>query len=199
MELTATPDEYKTIEEADAAVASMLERPMPDEITEALTPFERTFLARSLPLRRFLTMRYLSRQNADVAEQHKAHDEHNRAAFRADMPARRHIEGFKFAFGEVSARSGGGAFGGGAVRRFLDLGCAPGGFAAWILEENVHAAGVGITLSAEAKGIRMHLDSGLLERFDLRYGDVRDYAMGREELGKCLACGVMSCELNCLM
>lgn len=177
-----SPDDYKSIEDADAAVAALLEHPLPADVVSCLTPFEQTFLARSPALRRFLAMGHLSRQNASVAQQHRAHDEHNRAAFRADAPAPRHADGFRFAFGEVSARSGG-AWGGGAVRRFLDLGCAPGGFAAWVLAENAGAEGIGLTLSAEDKGLRMHLDSRLLERFDVRYGDVRDYAMGREQFG----------------
>ncbi|KAG8902818.1 hypothetical protein FRB99_004085 [Tulasnella sp. 403] len=39
--------------------------------------------------------------------------------------------------------------------RFLDLGCAPGGFSKWLLEMNPAAHGVGVTLAEEDHGLAM--------------------------------------------
>ena len=162
-----------SIADIDAAVDDIVKRGRFKELAQwDLTPFEEPLLARSPALQRFLALRHLHRQSAEVAQEYRMHDERNRAAFRADACSRRHLEGFKFTFGEV-ARS----LSVSSVRRFLDLGCAPGGFAAYVLEENVDAEGVGLTLSPAAGGLRMQLDSTLCERFDVQYADVRDVAL----------------------
>lgn len=183
--ITESPYNIDSIADVDAAIEDILKCGLFKELVQwDLTPFEQPFLARSPSLRRFLAMRHLHRQSADVAQEYRAQDQYNRALFRADPDAcsPRHLQGFKFAFGQIDARSGG-AFSGGRVRRFADVGCAPGGFAEYVLQGNQNAMGTGLTLSPGAGGLRMQLDSSLLGRFDVRYGDVRDFAMGRETLG----------------
>lgn len=181
--ITESPYNIASIADVDAAVEDILKRGLFKELVQwDLTPFEQPLLARSPSLQRFLAMRHLHRQSEDVAQEYQAHDQYNRAAFRADACSPQHFNSFKFVFSQIDARSGG-AFHGGKVRRFLDAGCAPGAFAEYVLRENEDAVGTGLTLSPGAGGLRMQLDSSLLRRFDVQYGDVRDFAMGRETLG----------------
>jgi hypothetical protein len=45
------------------------------------------------------------------------------------------------------------------VKRFLDLGCAPGGFSQWIIRNNRYCTGVGFTLPPELGGFPMEFDA----------------------------------------
>lgn len=53
------------------------------------------------------------------------------------------------------------------VQSFLDIGCAPGGFSSWILENDVHSKGVGVTLPSN-EGLNWALDDKY--RAESRYG-----------------------------
>lgn len=52
---------------------------------------------------------------------------------------------FEAIFGKIDDAIGG-AFSEGVISKFLDLGCAPGGFSKYILDHNIDAEGLGITL-----------------------------------------------------
>ncbi|CAF5074043.1 unnamed protein product, partial [Rotaria socialis] len=41
------------------------------------------------------------------------------------------------------------------IKHFLDLGCAPGGFSRWIIENNPSCTGLGITLPPDLGGFHM--------------------------------------------
>lgn len=59
------------------------------------------------------------------------------------------------------------------VRRFLDLGCAPGGFSRWLLHNNRNAEGAGITLHRTDGKFPFSLGmSSLTERYTLHYADI---------------------------
>ena len=53
---------------------------------------------------------------------------------------------FETIFATINHTLGGGVFVGGNIKLFLDLGCAPGGFSKFILENNPNSRGLGITL-----------------------------------------------------
>ncbi|KAJ3183285.1 hypothetical protein HDU85_002311 [Gaertneriomyces sp. JEL0708] len=81
---------------------------------------------------------------------------------------------FHGAMEEVDSSSRGAVSG--SVKRFLDLGCAPGGFSRWILEHNPNSMGMGVTLPPEMGGIPMVME-GILEdssRYRCEYRDVTE-------------------------
>lgn len=62
----------------------------------------------------------------------------------------------------------------GGLKRFLDLGCSPGGFSNWLLENNKDARGIGITLPDEEARWAMVVEGTELEgqRYELRFADL---------------------------
>lgn len=60
-------------------------------------------------------------------------------------------------------------------RRFLDLGCAPGGYATYILRRNPGATGIGITLPVDVGGPEVYIPSELRSRFAIYFGDLMNY------------------------
>ncbi|KAF5372193.1 hypothetical protein D9758_005042 [Tetrapyrgos nigripes] len=78
-------------------------------------------------------------------------------------------------FGEIDSAarcipdSGSGSF------RFLDLGCCPGGFSAYILKKNSQATGVGVSLPVDQGGHECALEIELLNRFTLHFADLTKY------------------------
>ncbi|KAG8902817.1 hypothetical protein FRB99_004084 [Tulasnella sp. 403] len=61
--------------------------------------------------------------------------------------------------------------------RFLDLGCAPGGFSKWLLEMNPTAHGVGVTLGEEDHGLPMNFtrwDDNDTNRYTFIEGNIKD-------------------------
>lgn len=91
----------------------------------------------------------------------------------AHVPPFTFLEGYHKAFGALNA-SAGGIFGGGRVKRFLDLGCSPGGFSEWLLGKNDSATGIGITLSDEEASWSMHIGGTHLDgpRYTLKFEDI---------------------------
>ncbi|THH30959.1 hypothetical protein EUX98_g3217 [Antrodiella citrinella] len=69
-------------------------------------------------------------------------------------------------------------FGGDRVQRFLDMGCSPGGFSNWLLEQNPGAAGVGVTLPNENAQFKLVTDGTLLDagRYQIIYADITTFA-----------------------
>ncbi|KAI8974609.1 hypothetical protein BD414DRAFT_424300 [Trametes punicea] len=59
--------------------------------------------------------------------------------------------------------------------RFLDLGCAPGGFSAHILKTNPDARGVGISLPESQGGHALLLDEAYLPRYEYLEHDLLEY------------------------
>ncbi|KAH9925761.1 uncharacterized protein B0H18DRAFT_1008117 [Fomitopsis serialis] len=184
MDPTTAPDSFTTIDEIDAAVEDILAHSLPEVIIYSrFTSFELPFYERSYELRRLTVMKYLCRQSADVTRHQRAEEQHNRVAIQSEDITQRHFEGFKRAFQEINYMSGN-PFGNNQVQYFLDLGCAPGGSATWVLQNNRNARGVGVTLSPEAKGIRIQLGTKFLKRFRVQYGDVCEIATGRATIGE---------------
>ncbi|KAI0365199.1 hypothetical protein BV20DRAFT_973507 [Pilatotrama ljubarskyi] len=60
---------------------------------------------------------------------------------------------------------------------FLDVGCAPGGFSACVLEKNRHATGVGLTLPASAGGYAFALQPCHRRRYRVVYQDILLYRL----------------------
>ncbi|KAH9912465.1 uncharacterized protein B0H18DRAFT_1157309 [Fomitopsis serialis] len=181
MDRTPTPDNFNTIAEVDAAVEDVLQRGITVDIVSDLTSFEQPFLNRSDEFCRLLAMKYVSRQNSDVTRAKKEQYERNRARLHMEDSSALHFEGFRRAFGEINTGSDN-AFGEDRVQSFLDLGCAPGGSSTWILQNNRNARGIGITLSPDAGGLRLQLDSPFLEQLQVRYEDLCKIASGGEAI-----------------
>lgn len=172
---------FTTISDVDAAIQHDADRVLngrPISITSKLTSFENHLLPASPDLTRLLILKELYRCHDAVEDKFKALGQHNRAARLNSDAARRHLKGFYSAFEEITnltnpplspALSQG--------THFLDLGCAPGGFATWLLQ-NTTMQGVGITLPWKANdhgittpgvtslGIPLHSD---LEAFSPRF------------------------------
>lgn len=74
-------------------------------------------------------------------------------------------------------------FGSNKVKRFLDLGCSPGGFSNWLLLNNPDATGVGVTLPDETASWPMTTAGTLLEseRYKLLFQDISQLAMDTGE------------------
>ncbi|KAI0819604.1 hypothetical protein BC628DRAFT_1475255 [Trametes gibbosa] len=64
---------------------------------------------------------------------------------------------------------------------FLDVGCAPGGFSAYVLQKNARASGVGISLPAAMGGYDLCLEPRLGARFRFVARDILSYDLGRAE------------------
>ncbi|GJE92493.1 FtsJ-like methyltransferase [Phanerochaete sordida] len=95
-----------------------------------------------------------------------------------------HLKTFEQVFADISrTHSGGKLFGFGKVKRFLDLGCSPGGFSNWILGNNPRADGVGITLPDERAQWSMVVAGTHLEksRYETRFADIVSLAMDAAE------------------
>ncbi|KAJ3158280.1 hypothetical protein HDU86_002989 [Geranomyces michiganensis] len=92
-----------------------------------------------------------------------------------NVPSSHFANQFKGAMDEVDAQSGGKLRDGG-VKVFLDLGCAPGGFSKWVLEQNPEAKGLGVTLPPEVGGLPMIMEGVLQDdsRYGCIYRDVTD-------------------------
>ncbi|GJE92495.1 FtsJ-like methyltransferase [Phanerochaete sordida] len=85
-----------------------------------------------------------------------------------------HMRSFQKAFADMAASSKTLQFASGGVKRFLDLGCSPGGFSNWLLGNNKDSRGVGITLSDEDAKWGMVVEGTQLvkPRYDLRFADI---------------------------
>ena len=170
--------------EADASPERINSEGIPEYIGSRLTAFEIPVFERSLEFRRLTLLKYFYGLSQEVTRAHARERECNReAARRSPKSPRIYLDAFRKAFRDINDASGD-AFGH-KVRRFLDLGCAPGGFATWLLKNNKKAQGTGITLSSEAKGLRLQLEPSLRGRFQVHYEDVCRVAMGRVALGMC--------------
>ncbi|RDB29835.1 hypothetical protein Hypma_013931 [Hypsizygus marmoreus] len=61
---------------------------------------------------------------------------------------------------------------------FLDIGCCPGGFSSYILNKNLFATGMGISLPVESGGHSFLLEDELHPRLDLHMADLTYYQLG---------------------
>ncbi|KAH9478147.1 hypothetical protein JR316_0008600 [Psilocybe cubensis] len=61
---------------------------------------------------------------------------------------------------------------------FLDLGCSPGGFSSYILENNPNAIGTGVSLPVEEGGHEFLLESDYLTRFHLLSANLTYFELG---------------------
>ena len=179
--MTPSASCFTDISSVDAAITREADRVLngsPSLIDSKLTSFENNLLPVSPDLTRLLIMKELYRCHDAVEDKFKALGQCNRAARSDSDAARRHLEGFYSAFEEITNHTTpplGPALARGT--HFLDLGCAPGGFATWLLQ-NTSMKGVGITLPWQADdhgitvlgasnlGIPLHRD---LESFSPRF------------------------------
>ncbi|KAH9837952.1 uncharacterized protein C8Q71DRAFT_857122 [Rhodofomes roseus] len=173
---------FRTIADVDERINHVL-TDGPHEIISTLSPAESRFCnaAESDILRRLLVLKELYRLSDAVDRYYIDQSERNRAT-RADPSSLVHLEAYEKAFKEINELAGR-PFGRNQVRKFLDLGFAPGGFATWLLRSNGSALGTGITLSPEASGIQARVDLQFLERFQQHDQDVRQIADGQVIIG----------------
>lgn len=168
--------------EVNATLEHIQSEGIPDYIRPRLTAFEIPFFERSLELRRLTFLKYFYGRSEAVTRVYAQERAHNRAAAwdNASSP-NKYLDSFRKAFRDINDASAN-AFGQ-KIHRFLDLGCAPGGFATWLLKNNRKARGTGVTLSLEARGLRLQLESSIQGRLQVYNEDVRRVAMGRVALG----------------
>lgn len=148
-----------------------------------LNPFEIRLWDQSLPYRRLLLLKSLYRHHAAVDQRFdERRDIHLRALDLNTVPSRVHLVAFWRAFAFLD-HANANCFGSGHVRRFLDLGCAPGGFSQWLLQHNRDVYGVGVTLPVEEAGIPLQIDSAFLANFRVCYDDLIRLATASMESG----------------
>ncbi|KAG8723912.1 hypothetical protein FRC09_001244 [Ceratobasidium sp. 395] len=68
-------------------------------------------------------------------------------------------------------------------RRFLDLGCCPGGFAAYVLNKLPLAHGQGVSLPVEQGGHSLAIPVELHSRFQVHWGDITHFNHALEHAG----------------
>jgi hypothetical protein len=58
------------------------------------------------------------------------------------------------------------------VRHYLDLGCSPGGFSSWVMDQYPESMGLGVTLPPDIGGLPMvSFPEG---NYEVKYGDLTD-------------------------
>ena len=141
-----------------------------------LTSFERFFLEASPVFSQLLQMKATFRQDPAIDEMFASRRE--RQIDGRDRPSHTYRHTYERTMQIISNLHGDG-FADNRVTRFLDLGCSPGGFSNWLLENNRDATGMGITLPDEEAPFRFDLDgTRLLEpRYTLLYQDIIKLAM----------------------
>ncbi|KAH9925736.1 uncharacterized protein B0H18DRAFT_1119241 [Fomitopsis serialis] len=175
-----TVSRFKTIADVDAQIDSVL-NDSPILITSKLSNFELPFFNASPALRRLLVLKELYRLHDTVDRTYTELARLNRS--RTATPS--DLEDFKKAFQEIvkitTNRYPAFRLVLDQARHFLDLGCAPGGFATWLLQ-NTLMHGVGITLppSASIPGISVQGSlQSLAPRFSVYEEDVCSIARGQ--------------------
>ncbi|KZT64735.1 hypothetical protein DAEQUDRAFT_814788 [Daedalea quercina L-15889] len=167
---------------ANAAIERIQSQGIPEYIApRRLTAFEKPFFERSLELRQLIFMKHFYSESDAVTQIFQREHERNRIAAKSEKVPRKYLDSFRKTFRDLNDECNN-AFGY-KVRWFLDLGCAPGGFATWLLRNNKKARGTGITLSSGSGGLQFQLDAKLRERFWVYFDDVCRFAMGQAILG----------------
>ncbi|KZT02825.1 uncharacterized protein LAESUDRAFT_661073 [Laetiporus sulphureus 93-53] len=145
-----------------------------------LNPFETRFWGESVAHRRLLLLKSLYRAHPAVDKQFKERRTlHMLQA--TSQPSPVHLYAFEKLFSQIN-RELGGCFGGGQVKRFLDLGCSPGGFSTWLLKSNGYAGvqGVGVTLPDDEARFPLQIDpmlSATALSYRVLFGDVMKLSM----------------------
>lgn len=148
-----------TIAEVDALIARSEDDALSD-LAIRLSPFERRFWHDSPGHRRLLRLKEMFRCHPAVDKRFRERRGiHIEASLSNASPAV-HVYAFERAFSAVNDAVSG-HFGGGKVTRFLDMGCAPGGFSSWLMKNNPGAQGVGVTLPDEEATFPIRIDSAL--------------------------------------
>ncbi|KAL4252197.1 hypothetical protein ABKN59_005498 [Abortiporus biennis] len=127
-----------------ADIDRALENPIPPSFIPDLTTFEDKFRKTSPVFEKLLFLKqefYRSNSEVDAGfeERRRRHAEGHAP------PGSYYRKGYERLFQEFEEANGG-VFGQGKIQCFLDMGCSPGGFSNWLLENNENACGVGITL-----------------------------------------------------
>lgn len=81
---------------------------------------------------------------------------------------------FEQAMDDINHQSGGALL---SVRKFLDLGCAPGGFSTWVLRKNEMSRGVGVTIGMEKNGwglVQAGWEESMVEQYQYVEADICD-------------------------
>lgn len=142
-----------------------------------LTSFEHRFLSISQQFRRLLEIKKEYGRHPAVAQQFES-----RRQAQLNAPAASSGHSFRIAYENAiwdMSRTRGDCFEGNHGYRILDLGCSPGGFSNWLLENNATAVGVGVTLPDEDAKFKVAFDGTRLneQRYALVYADVIPLAM----------------------
>lgn len=187
---------FTSISDVDDAVRREVDRVLNGSPTPTIsskpTSFEDNILTASPDLARLLVLKELYRRHIAVEDKFRVLGQLNRATRSNSDCLRWHLEGFRSAFEETTNRANPPllpALSQGT--HFLDLGCAPGGSATWLLQ-NTSMQGVGITLAwPQAKeldttksgateiGIPLHSDIKFFElRFSVLLRDLLQVATG---------------------
>lgn len=97
-----------------------------------------------------------------------------------------HLRAFETGFGALNDANAG-CFGGGRVKRFLDLGCSPGGFSSWLLKNNPDTKGTGVTLPEEHAKLPVQVEPALRShgRYQVIYEDIIDIGVKALEQNMC--------------
>ncbi|PCH37044.1 hypothetical protein WOLCODRAFT_92246 [Wolfiporia cocos MD-104 SS10] len=161
-----------SITDVDSLVSNTSDSTLSDRVAY-LNPFERRFWDSSLPHRHLLHIKDLYRTHPAVDRQFKQRRDLHLDALQSQTPSIVHLRAFEKAFSEIN-RAYGGCFGGGQIKRFLDLGCSPGGFSTWLMKSNGGAHGVGITLPEEDAGFPLSIDPTLCASagYQVQYRDI---------------------------
>ncbi|PCH37040.1 hypothetical protein WOLCODRAFT_128005 [Wolfiporia cocos MD-104 SS10] len=166
-------EEITCIEDVDRMITYALTQWSPQD-----NPTGAQFWDLSLPYRR---LRILKRLYGAHPAVDRSFNKQRDAYFRQRLENTHtpHLQTYETAFASIN-RANGGCFFGGRVKRFLDLGCSPGGFSSWLLKNNKGVRGVGITLAADEEGgFPFHVDPSLCAKtkYRVRYEDVIQLAM----------------------
>ncbi|KAH9924131.1 hypothetical protein B0H21DRAFT_152602 [Amylocystis lapponica] len=177
----------------------------PISLTHNLNSHELFFWEHSIQHRRLLHIKHLFRTHPAVdAQFNERSNKYSQSSYTETMLLV-YLRSYERAFVEVN-RANAGCFDGGRVRKFLDLGCSPGGTSYWLLKANRDAIGLGLTLPDEEAKFPMSGKPAAIgrKRYLVRYENIITLAMGAVaeglnpvvKLDEDLGYGVVFADLN---
>jgi SAM-dependent methyltransferase len=141
--------------------------PMDKDYVASLDFFNRYLYNNSAVLRYLVPLKKKYKENPKIEARFATHKIHG-----GEAPPEVYLNVFTKAMREINYHTNFSVVSNDRVRRFLDLGCAPGGFSRWIIKNNPSCTGVGFTLPPELGGFKMEFDSpGQYKYF---YQDITD-------------------------
>lgn len=138
------------------------------DFKQSLGQFESKIYEYSSSLQRLRVIKRLYGTDTRVSEEFAL----RRSQYRFEAPQSMFRDQFEAIFADID-KTVGGVFSEGLIYKFLDLGCAPGGFSKYILDHNPDAQGLGITLSHIP--VSLHGTSlADTDRYNVREGDLTE-------------------------